>query len=157
MKREAYFPVKLATAAFGLTLETAQASKATKDLMFGKEVLTGIKRPVMGPVALLGDNAAMVKLVVKDGASQLSRHFERATIFVKWAVLKLLVKLYLVQSEYMIADLFTKAVDKETFLRLRGDMLNMEPHGGSWAAEGRIGRALRSLSSAMGGTGLARA
>ena len=126
--------------------ETAQGSKATKDVMFGKHVLMGVKRPVMGPVALLGDNAAMHQLVLKEGASQLSRHFERATMFVKWAVLKLIVTLHLVPSEYMIADIFTKAVDKETFLRLRNNMLNLAAAEPLHVAYGRVMRMLESLS-----------
>ena len=45
-------------------------------------------------------------------------------MIVKWAVLKMLVTLKLIGTDYMIADIFTKAVDKDTFLRLRNNMLN---------------------------------
>ena len=79
----------------------------------------------------------------------MSRHFERATVFVKWCVLKLLVKLYLVKSEYMIADIFTKAVDKDTFLRLRNDILNLGASDSLGATYSRLSRMVDSLKAGM--------
>ena len=66
--------------------ETAQASQATKDLIYTRAVLTGIKRPVMGPSAVLGDNSPMMDLVTKEGTSQRTRYFERSTLLVKFAI-----------------------------------------------------------------------
>ena len=59
----------------------------------------------------------------------------------RWACLKLLMKLHLVPSADCLADIFTKAVDKDTFLRLRAVLLNMEMDGGIKA---QISRALRA-------------
>ena len=50
--------------------------------------------------------------------------FERTTAFVKWTVLRLIIALRLVRSEFCIADIFTKAVDKDTFFRMRNAMHN---------------------------------
>ena len=71
--------------------------------------LEGIKRPescVMGSTAVPGDNKAMHELVTKEGSSSRSRHFERATIFVKYAVQRLMVTCYLVDTKLMIADIY---------------------------------------------------
>ena len=35
--------------------------------MFFKQMLMGVKRPAMGPLPVLGDNAAMHQLVTKEG------------------------------------------------------------------------------------------
>ena len=54
--------------------ETAQASQATKDLIYTRAVLTGIKRPVMGPSAVLGDKFP------NDGSSNEGGHIATHTI-----------------------------------------------------------------------------
>ena len=71
--------------------ETAEASRSVKSGTFVRMVCEGIGRPAVGPTSVLGDNKAMNDLVNKEGSSQLSRHFERATILVKYAVQRLLV------------------------------------------------------------------
>jgi len=57
-------------------------------MVFLRMVLDGIGRPVEGPTAILGDNSAMIELVSKEGASSRTRHFERATVLIKYAVLQ---------------------------------------------------------------------
>ena len=99
--------------------ETAQGSRATKDVIYARMVLDGIKRPVLGPTAVLGDNAAMHKLVVKEGSSQRTRYFERATVLIKYAVLRGIVQVYLVGTHFMVADILTKATDAQTFAKMR--------------------------------------
>ena len=126
--------------------ETAQGSRASKDSMFTKAVLRGIKRPALGPMPMTGDNKAMHELIDKDGASHRTRYFERATMFVKWAVLKLLVKLYLVRSEDCVADIFTKAVDKTVFMKLRSVLFNMGSNGDVSSAVAHA----RRLANALG-------
>ena len=91
--------------------------------MFLRMVLDGIGRPVEGPTAILGDNSAMVELVSKEGASiavpYRTRHFERATVLIKYAVLQLIVAVYLIGTKFMCADIFTKATDELTFKTMR--------------------------------------
>ena len=62
------------------------------------------------------------------GASARTRYYERATLLFKRAVLLLILKPYLVGTKDMMADIFTKAVDKPTFVRMRNGMMNI--HGG---------------------------
>ena len=95
--------------------ETAEASRATKSTIFGRMLSEDTGRPVMGPTAMLGDSSASYEAIQKDGSSQRTRYFERATVLVKFAIMQLIVKPYLVSTKKMTADVFTKAVDEETF------------------------------------------
>ena len=104
--------------------ETAEASRAVKSGMFVRMVLEGIDRPVIGPTLLLGDNSAMNDLVSKEGGSSRSRHFERTTIFIKYAVMRLVVVCMLIGTKFMSADLFTKTTDEATFKTLRAILRN---------------------------------
>jgi hypothetical protein len=104
--------------------ETSQASMGTRDLMFIRRATAGIRRPVKGPSMLLGDNSAMIDLINKDGTTSRSRYFERATMLVKYAVIRLLVTVKLISTNDMMADIFTKAVDKDTFLKFRMWLMN---------------------------------
>ena len=87
--------------------ETAEASRATKSAVFLRMGLEGIRRPAVGPTAILGDNSAMAELVNKEGASSRTRHFERATVLIKYAVLQLIVAVHLIGTKFMCADIFT--------------------------------------------------
>ena len=57
-------------------------------------------------------------------SSQLTRHFERAIAAVKYAVMLLVMAPYLVPTDLMDADIFTKAVDQETFHRCKHSLRN---------------------------------
>ena len=105
--------------------ETAESSRCVKTLTFSKMVLSGAKRPTVGPSTVLGDNSAMHDMVVKEGSSSKSRHFERSTIFVKYMVMRMMVVCKLVSTVHMIADIFTKATDVDTFTRMRDSMRNI--------------------------------
>lgn len=123
--------------------ETAEASRATKSVTFGRMLGEDARRPVMGPTAMLGDNSASFQLIQKAGSSQLTRYFERATILVKYAILELIVKPFLIPTKSMSADVFTKAVDEETFLFCKHTLHNTEP-------EKYVTRKVRRLTTALG-------
>jgi ABC-type enterochelin transport system permease subunit len=123
--------------------ETAEASRATKSVMFVRMVLVGISRGAVGPTAVLGDNSAMVELVTKEGASSRTRHFERATVLIKYAVLQLIVTVHLISTKFMCADVFTKATDEQTFKTMRSVLRN-EPSPDGYAI-----RAARWINTLM--------
>ena len=108
--------------------ETNQGSKCTKDLIFVRAVYDGANRPVSGPSTILVDCAAMHHLVVKEGSSQRPRYYERATILIKYAIMRLIVRCELITTDVMAADIFTKATEKETFLRMKNWMMNLSGH-----------------------------
>ena len=121
--------------------ETAEASRATKSVVFLRMGLEGIHRPAAGPTAILGDNSAMAELVNKEGASSRTRHFERATVLIKYAVLQLIVAVHLIGTKFMCADIFTKATDELTFKTMRS-MIRNEP-----STDGYAIRAARWIST----------
>ena len=81
-------------------------------------------RPVAAATPTLGDNQAMYRMVTQEGATSRTRYYERATMLIKRAVLMLLLQPYLIGTTNMIADLFTKALDKGQFYKLRDVMMN---------------------------------
>ena len=133
-------------AASSMHAETAEASSGVKSLTFTRAVLVSSKRPAVGPTTALGDNKAMHEFVVKEGTSSKSRHFERSTIFVKYAVQKLIVVCKLVGTAFMIADVFTKATDEKTFKRMRAHLRNI-PEEDDESRFARIGRMLANAVS----------
>ena len=122
--------------------ESAVASKASKDARFHRLLLEDIKAPVQGPTPLLADNKALFDMVNKPGASARTRYFERATRFVQFAQQMLFVLLYLIPTKYMVADIFTKPLDKDTFIKFRSYMLNCDRNPDA----GYSTRAKRTLS-----------
>ena len=122
-----------AFASFSSEAETAEASRATKTTIFVRTVLEGRRRPVLGPTALLTDSEAMYKTVSKDGMTSRTRYFERATIFVKYAFAKLMVNVFHVPTDCMVADIFTKAVAKSVLEKI----LPLIGRGARYALQGR--------------------
>ena len=86
----------------------------------------------------------MMDIIKKDGTTSRSRYFERTTMLVKYAVLRLLIATQLVSTNDMMADVFTKAVDKDTFLRCRMWLFN-EPI----KDRSRLGKAVQALAEAL--------
>jgi len=109
--------------------ETAVASRACKDARFHRLLHYDLGRKIMGPSPLLVDNKALYDLVLKPGASAKTRYFERATRFVKYACSMLFVKLWLIPTKWMVADMFTKPLDNDTFNRHRAIFLNLRNSG----------------------------
>ena len=104
--------------------ETALRSRAAKATCFVRGLLQFHKRPVRASTPSLCDNKAMHTLVTQDGATPRTRCYERATMLIKRAVLMLLLLPCLVSTHCMIADLFTKALDKGSFIKFRDVMMN---------------------------------
>ena len=108
--------------------EAAQASRAAKAGIYARQLLLNNGRKITGPTVCLGDNKSNQTTSQQVGASARTRYYERATLLFKRAVLLLILKPYLVGTKDMMADMFTKAVDKPTFVRMRNGMMNI--HGG---------------------------
>ena len=78
-----------------------------------------------GPTAALGDNEALFKTVHHESHSARVRHYERATLLFKRAVLLLLIKPYKISDVDMVADILAKAVEKAKFTKMRDFMMNV--------------------------------
>ena len=104
--------------------EASEGSRAAKTGMFARNLAVNNNRRVLGPTALLGDNKALYEIMHQEGASTRTRYYERATLFIKRAVQLLVFLPYLIKTTDMIADIFTKACEKGTFIKLRNVMMN---------------------------------
>ena len=104
--------------------ETALASRAAKSTCFVRGLLRFHRRPVAAATPMLGDNQAMHTLITQEGATSRTRYYERATMLIKRAVLMLLLVPLFISTKHMIADIFTKAVDKGSFILFRDIIMN---------------------------------
>ena len=66
----------------------------------------------------------MYTLVTQEGDTPRTRYFERATLLIKREVLMLLLAPFLIGTKDMIADIFTKALDKGSFIKFRNIIMN---------------------------------
>ena len=105
--------------------ESAVASKAAKATCFVRALVLGNGQKVYGPTAMLGDNDSLFKTVKHEGNTARVRHYERATLLFKRAVLLLLLSAIKISDTDMVADIFTKAVEKAKFIRTRDFMMNV--------------------------------
>ena len=105
--------------------ETAVGSTAAKAMCFTRENLRAQGMKLTGPTPMLGDNKAMYEMIQHEGCSVRTRYYERATLLIKRAVLLLLLAPYLVSTNFMLADIFTKATEKAIFIRMRNRMMNV--------------------------------
>ena len=93
-------------------------------MCFARGLLRYHRRPVASATPMLGDNKDMHSLVTQEGASVRTRYYERATLLIKRATLMLLLSPMLVSTNDMIADIFTKALEKAIFYKFRDIVMN---------------------------------
>ena len=124
--------------------EASIVSKGAKATVAMRNVAAHVGRPASGPSALATDSQALCDIVSKPGTTSRTRYFERTTMLVKELYVRDIVYLVHVPTEKMIADIFTKAVDKDIFLRCRDYMLNVVNQPGLQHAF--LAGALRRLS-----------
>jgi hypothetical protein len=103
--------------------ELAIVSIACKDLRYILNLAEDCGQHFTTPVDVFTDNKGCYDLVVKLGVSARTRHYERWLYYVRELYWLGIIKINLVGTAAMIADIFTKALDKTTFLRLCGQLL----------------------------------
>ena len=59
--------------------------------------------------------------------------------------MRLMLKLYLVGTKFMMADIFTKATDKETFERMRDHIMNVSNSRSNRKGRDRIQQAAEMI------------
>ena len=74
--------------------------------------------------------------------AQTWQKIRNTTMFVKWAIIKLIVQMNLVSTTEMVADIFTKAVDLETHTKMRSMMMNI-----SWTYKGNTAKLTRLVKA----------
>ena len=132
--------------------ETAQASRCTKDLIWARQMSTHIRRLMVGPAYIMCDNKSMTEAVNKEGVSQRTRYFERATVLIRYAIMKNLVATLLISTEQMVADVFTKPLDEGKFAG-KFDKFCTVLLNASWAYRGlkaKLGRLVKATEKTLG-------
>ena len=105
--------------------ESAVGSRAAKALLYVRALNYFHGRHVTRGSPMLGDNKALYDQLQQEGASSRTRYYERAVLLLKRAVLLLILSPYLISTDNMIADIFTKATDKGLFNKMRNVMMNI--------------------------------
>ena len=106
--------------------ETAVYATAAKDLQFIINVLgsDGLQAKINLPIAIHTDNEAAVSTIKNPGATARTRHYERWVLYGREQYLKRTSFPVHVYTKNQIADIFTKALDKTSFLKFRDALLN---------------------------------
>ena len=90
------------------------------------------------------DSKATYDALDKPGATQRTRYFDRATAFIRKAILELVVEMHLVTTDLMMADFGTKALEKTGFRACRKYVMNLPDY-----ETGKVTRILRKLAMVL--------
>ena len=106
--------------------ETAAYAKAAKDVRYVTNVLGdgGFGLKLSLPVTIKCDNEAAVSSIKNAGSTQRNRHYERWLQYGRQQYLNLISAPFWISTDIMIADVFTKPLDKTAFLKFRAGLLN---------------------------------
>ena len=103
--------------------EIAACCNGAKSTMFVRSVMQFLGLMVKMPMNVITDNDAAMHAIRNPGTTQRTRHFESWQMYCRELKLRLLIEIFWVPTADMIADIFTKCVDKTTFLRLRSKLV----------------------------------
>ena len=91
-----------------------------KESEFAAQVIGFISPDLKLPTAGITDyNKAAVDVIKFPGATKRTVHFDRWLHFARELCLRNKVEMFLVKTEDMMGDIFTKALDKTKFLKCR--------------------------------------
>jgi hypothetical protein len=124
----------------------AKAAKATNAL---RTVLEDQGRTVSGATALLIDSSAAQSIIEKPGATARTAYFDRAVWKIKEYYMTCVIAPTLIITELMVADLYTKALEKSTFFLFRAYLMNL-PAGREHGLHGRSVRVFNAVIKRLG-------
>ena len=99
--------------------ETYALNAGCRALIFIKNLLAELNTTVELPMATHTDNDAARLTAINPGTTARTKHFESWLRYVRELYLNLVITVNWVPTKEQIADLFTKPLDKTTFLYLR--------------------------------------
>ena len=102
-------------------------SLACKDMMYVQQLLREIrdKKGSSERVRAFTDNTAAIDIVKAYSASGRSKHFERWIAYVRDLYQRHIIELFYLSTDKMPADIFTKALPRESFVRFRDFLLGL--------------------------------
>ena len=114
-----YCTKKLKSADSSCEAEYDAANHCSKELCFVRNVLDDLGFPLRCPVVTGVDNTAAIDVANDRGVSARNKHYDRAMHFIREMIENLYCRLLFVPTAMQVADIFTKCLDKTTFLRFR--------------------------------------
>ena len=103
--------------------EYAAAYQTTRDIMFLRNLISDLGYELMGRLPLAVDNDAARKIAYNHGTTARNKHFKRAWHLIREECTYQRQVIFHISTKLMRADLLTKALDSDTFLRLRAVLL----------------------------------
>lgn len=103
--------------------EYIAASDATKEAIWLRRLLNDIGFGQKGSTILNVDNQGAIKLIHNPELHKRTKHIDVRYHFIREKVNGGEIKINYLKSEEQLADLFTKALPKQTFLKLRSNLL----------------------------------
>ena len=99
--------------------EIAACCNGCRSIMFVRLILTFLGFTVKAPMNLITDNEAAMHAIRNPGTTQRTRHFESWQMFCRDLKLRNLIEVFWIATADMVADIYTKCLDKTAFLRHR--------------------------------------
>ena len=99
--------------------EYSCASATTKELSFVRNVLSELSIKLHGPILLAVDNRAAIRISEQRGVTKLTKHFDFAVHRIRDEVEHGRVRCAFVETYYQTADIFTKPLGDQVFVRHR--------------------------------------
>ena len=95
-----------------------------KEAEFAAQVIQFLAPCLKLPTAGIIDNKAAVDVIRYPGATKRTVHFDRWLHYARALCLRNKVQMFLVPTESMMADSFTKPLDKTKFIKCRDYLLS---------------------------------
>ena len=106
--------------------ETAVYSWGCKDMRFIMHVLSDLEcKHLKLPIKVFTDSDAACGTISKPGATKRNRHYEAWVMYGRWQFLHNISEPVYMPTKKMVADIFTKCLDKTSFLKFRDILLNV--------------------------------
>ena len=104
--------------------EYSTAAYASRDVTFIRSICSDLGYPLRKQLALgVHDNTAAIDVAHNLGVTARNKHYGREIHYIREQVSLMRTRMIWVPTKFQTADLFTKALDKTTFLRHRDSCL----------------------------------
>ena len=94
-----------------------------KESEFASQVIEFLSADIKLPTACLIDNKAAVDVIKFPGATKRTVHFDRWLHFARELCLRNKAEMFLIGTDDMMGDIFTKALGKTKFIKCRDYIL----------------------------------
>jgi len=98
--------------------EYIAASYASKELLWFRQLLKDMNIPMKGPTIIHEDNQGCIRLIESDRCGGRTKHIDVCYHQIRDLQERKVIKIQYCPTEEMLADLFTKPLTKERFLKL---------------------------------------